>query len=181
MKRAFIVALSVIALVVAGCGEMSVEPTENSLLQTERLEETIEISEEPPKESDEPSGEEASFNTEVLIFELTDSGDACSVKGILDGNYETVEIPAEHDGKPVTEISAEAFKSVKITKIVIPLSVVKIGARAFDGTGLSQAEFKEPEGWSAGNGNFKTSIIEDEKSAAIYLRQTFAGHEWTRK
>lgn len=181
MKRAFIVALSVIALVALGCGERSVEPTENSLLQTERLEETIEISEEPPKESDEPSGEESSFNTEVLIFELTDSGDAYSVKGILDGNYETVEIPAEHDGKPVTEISAEAFKSVKITKIVIPSSVVKIGARAFENTGLSQAEFKEPEGWSAGNGVFQSSAIEDEKKAAIYLIQTFKDREWTRK
>lgn len=181
MKKVFVVALLVIMLIAAGCGEKTVEPTETSQSQTESLEETVEIPEELPKESDEPTDEEKSFDNEVLIFELKTDGEAYCVIGIAAGEYKTVEIPSEHEGKPVTEILKEAFVSAKIEKVIIPETVIKIGERAFDGTRLSQAEFKDVQGWAAGDKFLPTTILENEKNAATYLRQTFAQYEWNKK
>lgn len=44
------------------------------------------------------------------------------------------DIPAEHDGKPVTEIGDWAFSDrANLKEVAIPDSVTKIGANAFDG------------------------------------------------
>lgn len=45
----------------------------------------------------------------------------------------TVEIPAEIGGKPVTEIAAEAFKYCYADTVLLPDTVKRIGARAFEG------------------------------------------------
>lgn len=115
-----------------------------------------------------------------LLFELTDSGDAYFVKGIVGDKHETVEIPEEHDGKPVTKISAEAFQFVKITKIVIPSSVVKIGVYAFDGTNVEEVEFAIKDGWTANDKSVSSFVLENKTYAAIYLKNTFSRYEWKR-
>lgn len=45
----------------------------------------------------------------------------------------TVEIPAQIDGKPVTEIAAEAFKYCYADNVLLPDTVTHIGNRAFEG------------------------------------------------
>ena len=66
-----------------------------------------------------------------LVFTLNDDGASYTVKGVgkLEG---VVEIPATHEGLPVTAIGREAFTGKsKITEVIIPDSVKTIGNEAF--------------------------------------------------
>lgn len=48
------------------------------------------------------------------------------------GNDKDVEIPAEIDGYPVTEVGAEAFSYLKLNSVAIPEGILTIGKRAFE-------------------------------------------------
>ncbi|MDY3845691.1 MAG: leucine-rich repeat domain-containing protein [Eubacteriales bacterium] len=67
--------------------------------------------------------------TKELKFELLDD-DTYSVVGYT-GDETDILIPAEYDGKAVTEIGGEAFRQSKLTKVTIPSSVKSIGYNAF--------------------------------------------------
>lgn len=65
------------------------------------------------------------LNTERNGYSIRLTSDKYATKGVI-------HIPAEHDGLPVTEISRLAFSNyINITEIIIPESVQKIGAYAF--------------------------------------------------
>ena len=72
-------------------------------------------------------------NTQKNNFSFTKNADGYSVSYVGD-DVESVVIPGEHLGKPVTEISDEAFRDrKKLSKVTIPDTVVRIGERAFGG------------------------------------------------
>lgn len=77
-----------------------------------------------------------------LVFELIDGGKSYSV-GVasVSSVFGAVEIPAEHDGLPVTAIRDNAFSGCKyVTSVSIPDTVTSIGAYAFNGcSGLVSA------------------------------------------
>ena len=77
--------------------------------------------------------------TEGTYEQLTykDYGFYIEISG-CDESAESVEIPAEIDGVPVTSIGEYAFAINNLTEITIPNSVTSIGDRAFwDCTGLT--------------------------------------------
>ena len=80
----------------------------------------------------------------ILTFGNAMSFDGASVKGCTDPDAEEIVIPAEVDGKPVTEIDGEAFMGMKkLRSVTIPDSVELIWMRAFaDCTALEQVEFQ---------------------------------------
>ncbi len=65
-------------------------------------------------------------------YELNDDG-TLTFKGTADGTVRDVVIPSELNGTPVTHIAEGAFKNTGIHSIVIPESVVSVGAGAFEG------------------------------------------------
>mgnify|MGYP003308452823 CR=1 FL=1 len=68
-----------------------------------------------------------------LKYDINLGDESYSVTDILPRDYEgTVVIPETHEGLPVTRIGCRAFCKSKITSVVIPDSVVSIGAHAFD-------------------------------------------------
>lgn len=131
------------------------------------------------EEENTEQGKESGIESR-LLFELTDSGEAYSVKGIVDGEYEIVEIPDTYEGLPVTEIKAYAFSGAKIKRATIPSSVVKIGERAFDGTNVEEVEFAIKDGWETNDKFVPSSVLENKAYAAIYLKKTFSRYEWKR-
>ena len=60
------------------------------------------------------------------------------------GNDKNIEIPAEIDGYPVTELGAEAFSYLKLNSVSIPDSILLIGQRAFEYCEITDA-FRLPE------------------------------------
>ena len=72
-----------------------------------------------------------------------DSGWEISISGCSE-DVESVEIPAEIDGKPVTGIGGYAFSScTNLTEIIIPDSVKNIDSKAFYGTPWFAAKLEE--------------------------------------
>lgn len=66
----------------------------------------------------------------VYSFELNAEGDGYIITGVSDGDYFPA-LPAEHEGKSVTEIADEVFANTDIAELTIPDSVVTIGELAF--------------------------------------------------
>lgn len=96
---------------------------------------------------------------------------------------ETVEIPAEIDGVPVTSIRYNAFCYCSdLTSIVIPNSVTNIGERAFFGcTGLISVEIPDSVTsieYGAFYGCTGLISIEIPDSVAIIGGQAFYGTSW---
>ncbi len=74
--------------------------------------------------------EEAQPAYEGLLYEIADG--AVTITGVTDDLPETVTIPSEIDGLPVTKIAERAFAfHLTMTDIVIPDSVTEIGDSAF--------------------------------------------------
>lgn len=88
-------------------------------------------------DSDENPEEEGGYDfTKILDFELSESKDYYIVTGYGVHTNSVVEIPAEHEGKPVKEIGRKAFSSATLStghlkEIIIPASVTSIGDYAF--------------------------------------------------
>lgn len=70
----------------------------------------------------------AKNSTELLTFEITDSG---AVVTSCENTSDTVIIPSQYNGVPVTAIGEFAFYSNSVTEIVIPDTVTDIGESAF--------------------------------------------------
>ena len=69
--------------------------------------------------------------TEGLQFSLQQNTNTYAVTG-YSGTKNTIEIPIQYNGLPITEISTNAFKSnTQIISVSIPDSVIMIGADAF--------------------------------------------------
>ena len=64
-------------------------------------------------------------------LEYTAIGEFYAVSGIGTCTDENLIIPDTYNGKPVTEISSQAFSNLAIKKVTVPKSVSKIGDQAF--------------------------------------------------
>ena len=112
-------------------------------------------------------------NDGTFNYQIVHGGKSIQILGLVSGSKDTVEIPAEIDGLPVTDIGDSAFYNeshkaknslkkviipdsvvtvgsgafaynVSLTEIVLPGSVKTLGANAFEGcTKLSKAELSE--------------------------------------
>lgn len=97
--------------------------------------------------------------SEGLEYALAEDGSHYIVAGVGTCKNQVVVIPAEHEGKPVTEIGVSAFTCCEaITRIVLPDTVTRICAEAFMGcTGLEKINI--PDG---------VTDIDDQVFAACY-------------
>lgn len=69
----------------------------------------------------------------ALVYELNEDGASYTVRAEeANESAEAIEIPAEHEGKPVTALGEKAFWSWKSLKsVTVPDSVTSIGTLAF--------------------------------------------------
>lgn len=73
-------------------------------------------------------------NTYTLEYDLSDYGDGYMVTGLGNFNGDELDIPSEHNGRPVVEIAADAFMDgAEITIITIPDTVEQINLGALRG------------------------------------------------
>ena len=70
--------------------------------------------------------------TSGIIYKQSDDGTYCYIDGYI-GDETEVTIPSVYMGLPITVISEEAFADTDITAIIIPESITKIDANAFNG------------------------------------------------
>ena len=78
-------------------------------------------------------------------------------------------------------IAYAAFTGDKLITITIPETVEKIGESAFFGCdNLTSVEFKNPEGWKAGEISLTSEDLANMETAARYLRSTYRFYTWTR-
>ena len=88
----------------------------------------------------------------------------------------------------LTTIDRSAFMNCSaLTKIVIPSSVVFIGAYAFNGcSSLTSATFKNTSGWyvsnttATGTNNIFSTNLMKASMAATYLKSTYVTYDWER-
>ena len=82
----------------------------------------------------------------------------------------------------VTSIGEYAFFwCTDLTSVTIGDSVTSIGSCAFYYCdSLTSAEFKNPNGWTAGSTVISSADLADTATAATYLKGTYSGLYWTR-
>lgn len=82
----------------------------------------------------------------------------------------------------VTTIDEYAFYNCDtLTSIIIPESVTTIGSYAFNGCDkFVSAEFKNKNGWKAGQSNISSETLENKLTAATYLKSNYSNRTWTR-
>ncbi len=85
------------------------------------------IDPDPEPEPDVPEG-----CSEGLRYSLNSSGESYKVTGIGTCTDLDIIIPPTYMGKPVVEISSDAFNDEDITSVTIPSSVVTVGNLAFE-------------------------------------------------
>lgn len=115
------------------------------------------------------------------VFGFSDNGEGYTLVSVT-GGTDSVRIPAEQGGKPVTSIAVSAFsRNKEVKEIFIPESVEKIEAYAFDGcAALVAVNFSDASGWSADEKGFSAEILSNPSYAAIYLKQSFGKYEWLK-
>ena len=99
------------------------------------------------------------------------------------------ELSAVTLGNRVTKIGEEAFTGCyKLTDITIPDSVTEIGIGAFGYCDkLTSAVFKDTSGWrvepkdSGSPQNIQQADLEDNSTAATYLKDTYCGYTWQKQ
>lgn len=72
---------------------------------------------------------------ELSYYEITENGQVTGygVDGIGSATDNDIVIPAEYNGKPVTEIASGAFFYCGFTTLTVPDSIVRVGSGAFEG------------------------------------------------
>lgn len=76
--------------------------------------------------------EDANAPTVGLEFKLTEDGTGYAVSAGSATGKSRIVIPAEHHGKPVTEIAYNGFVRCSLKSIVIPTGITVIGSNAFE-------------------------------------------------
>lgn len=114
------------------------------------------------------------------VFEASTTGSTVSID-TYNGTNTTVIIPAEIDGKPVTSISANAFKGkTTVTSVTIPDTVTSIGANAFELSGITSVAIPAAV-TSIGDGAFRdcanltTLSFEPSTTLTTIGQMTFQG------
>ena len=74
-----------------------------------------------------------------LNYVLNSDNESYSVKGIGSIISANVEIPAEYNGKPVTDIKNYAFENCGIKNLTIGRNITSIGKGVFDGCGIMES------------------------------------------
>lgn len=94
-----------------------------------------------------------------ILFEETADG-TWSVSAKEGYEFEgTVEIPAEYDGKAVTEIAEYGLRSMEASEVIIPASVTNVGAFAFYGNTNVLFVDMSASSASIGEGAFEDSAL----------------------
>ncbi|MBQ8799311.1 MAG: leucine-rich repeat protein [Lachnospiraceae bacterium] len=97
--------------------------------------------------------------TKGLSYEYYNPGDYYIVTGIGSATGTEIIIPSEYEGITVAEIEKEAFKGLsKITKVVIPSTIIHIGDNAFSNMKkLNTIEYNAINSTCYFNGTFKSA------------------------
>ena len=97
--------------------------------------------------------------TKGLSYEYYNAGDYYIVTGIGSAKGTEIIIPSEYDGITVAEIEKEAFEGLsKITKVVIPSTIIHIGDNAFSNMKkLNTIEYNAINSTCYFNGTFKSA------------------------
>lgn len=82
--------------------------------------------------------------TATVDFEVVDVTGGVAIKKYLGSNPDVV-IPSQINNKTVVEISASAFANKAIESVLIPSTIKKIGARAFDSNQLTEIDLSNVE------------------------------------
>ncbi len=91
---------------------------------------------ETVSEKTDGAGQDASVEQRAVYMILDGKATLVNWRGVVSADGE-VEIPAEYDGCPVTEIGKGAFSGrADIAKVVLPDTITRIGASAFKGCSL---------------------------------------------
>lgn len=111
---------------------------------------------------------------------LVDLGDSYIVNRCVTSATGEINIPATHNGKPVTAINSNAFKEAeRISKVTIPASVTSVGSSAFENCASLGTVIFEGEECTIGTAAFRycstlKTIALPSKLKAIPL-EAFAG------
>ena len=71
------------------------------------------------------------YFSEGLMYELNDDGESYTVLGLGECTDTDIIIPATYEGKPVTILGHQAFRSENLTSVIMPDSITTIKSMAF--------------------------------------------------
>ena len=93
------------------------------------------------------------------------------------GNLRNITIPTG-----VTKIGKEAFhRCINIKTLTIPKATNSIGEGAFVVGASTEIIFEDPEGWTAGYYEIKSSDLESPKKVRELFLYTYEDLDWTKK
>ena len=85
-------------------------------------------------------------------------------------------------GSGVTSIGERAFQYCsKLANLTIPSNVISLGSAVFYGCALESVTFANPNGWSADGMELSSDVLQNEATAAEYLRERYCECIWTRE
>ena len=135
-------------------------------------------------DEDETNKTEANRNeaeNSVFTFIADEELKTAVVTGVKGDIYDLLDIPDKISGLTVTEIKERAFYGVTVKKVMIPESVNKIGANAFENTKLSEAIFAVTDGWRSDGKAIPPELLKNNyKGVAKYLKNTLCDFVWER-